>query len=142
MGSTLEVVLVIAGLTLIGLAFAFGLLRRPVGPSPSDILAILQLRGSARCLAIIRMLSKARTQSTPAILALWHQIEMPLLEVLPDCPPAAKNDLRQALEDCSAACADRDAARSIMTMRDALYPAQAAVDGVRDPDGGEGYRLP
>lgn len=80
---------------------------------------VLLARGPARCVAAVAALaelSRDPEQIPPA----WERIELPLVQDLPDCPPATKLALQRALEDCSGACRNRDIARRIMVVRDSL----------------------
>jgi hypothetical protein len=66
------------------------------------------------------MVLRALAQRPDAIPGAWEAIEIPLIQALPDCPPAAKADLMRALEDCATACRQRETARRIMLVRDSL----------------------
>lgn len=80
---------------------------------------LLTATGPARCLLAVEVL-QALAGRGAAIPAAWERIELPLLRDLPDCPPDAKPELVRVLEDCCAACRNRDVARRIMVLRDSL----------------------
>lgn len=80
---------------------------------------MLAAHGAARCLAALELLPWL-TAHPEQIVAAWERCELPLVQALPDCPPASKAPLLRALENCSAACRNRDVARRIMVLRDSL----------------------
>ncbi len=83
--------------------------------------AVLATHGPARCLAAIRLLSHLATSTSQERLpAVIEALELPLLQALPDCPPAAKPALAEALEACARGTTHRDAAKRLMTLRNAL----------------------
>jgi len=86
-------------------------------PDPID--RLLSATGPVRCLLAIEVLQPLAS-APERIPAVWERIELPLLRDLPDCPPDAKPSLMRALEDCGAACRNRDVARRIMLLRDSL----------------------
>ena len=104
---------------------AWWYLRRTYGPGGSEragVARVLAVQGSARCVEALTLLRTLDQRSDGDALALaWQAIELPLLQALPDCPPPLKAALRRTLEDCAARCRRRDAARAMMTMRDALH---------------------
>jgi hypothetical protein len=84
---------------------------------------VLATRGAARCLEATRLLQYlAKRDFTPDTVAAWGRIELVLVESLPDCPPALKNELRTALETCSRGCSHRETAKALMVVRDAILP--------------------
>lgn len=80
---------------------------------------LLTVTGPARCLLAIEVL-RGLVAFPERIPAAWERIELPLLRDVPDCPPDAKPELVRVLEDCCAACRNRDVARRIMLLRDSL----------------------
>ena len=94
------------------------LFRRGSTRRVTDLLA---LRGPARCQAGVAALTAMATDPS-GIPAEWERLELPLIQDLPDCPPATKAPLRRALEDCAGACRNREVARRIMVVRDSLLP--------------------
>lgn len=86
---------------------------------PDAVGRLLAAVGPARCLIAIEVL-RGLVAAPERIPAAWERIELPLLRDVPDCPPDAKPELVRALEDCCAACRNRDVARRIMLLRDSL----------------------
>lgn len=87
--------------------------RAGQGPDPRS------LHGAPRVAAAVVILQQvaAEPQRIPNI---WERWELPLLEVLPDCPPGMKSTLSEALDSCAKACRHRDTARRIITLRNGL----------------------
>jgi hypothetical protein len=85
----------------------------------SRIDRVLAAHGAQRCLAALEFLPWL-TSHPDDIVAAWERCELPLVQAVPDCPPDAKAPLLRALENCSAACRNRDVARRIMVVRDSL----------------------
>jgi hypothetical protein len=69
-------------------------------------------------MAVLQRLTRAGDGA--GIAASIDEIELPLLQSIPDCPPALKPSLAQALEDAAKVCANRDAAKRLMTLRNAV----------------------
>lgn len=99
------------------------LLRR-LSRSPRTAMArILAARGAARCVAAAHFLRGWAARPDPdqaALAAAWEQIELPLLQALPDCPPDFKIELVTALDEAVKACANREVAKRINTLRNSL----------------------
>jgi hypothetical protein len=114
--------LIILGVFIAVVAIVSVLLRQRRSPQAGNLVdRMLRAYGSARCVEAVTALEYLANQGITAEIAeRWQQMELPLLQALPDCPPENKVTLREALEKCSKACSHRDTARSIMTMRDAL----------------------
>lgn len=86
----------------------------PLGP-------VLGSHGAMRCIAAVGVLQALATQDDGSVIVdAWEQLEGPLLQALPDCPPDRKLDLADALAACSAACPNRAAAQAMMTLRNGL----------------------
>jgi hypothetical protein len=108
-----------------GLAISIGLLiahRKRFGHNARSLAKrVARCHGAARCTAAIALLDHlSRYPASPDAIEAWDDIELPLLQALPDCPPTYKAMLRQGLEACSARCPHRETAKRMMTMRDAL----------------------
>ena len=88
------------------------------GASSRGTQLILSTHGAARCQAAADLLGQLHRQDD--IAACWDQIEIPLLEALPDCPPPLKPTLAETLDACASRCTKRELAKRIVTMRNAL----------------------
>jgi hypothetical protein len=122
------------GLLVPGLILAVGILctaalivwlrRRGSGGSFGRSVNLANIRsthGAARCLAVTHLLSDlGRRGDSTRIANAWNDLEMPLLEALPDCPPDAKTALIDALDACAKACRVVACRHSIMTIRNSL----------------------
>lgn len=85
------------------------------------VAALLAVQGAARCVAAVRVCQELSRSGDPEpIVTAWEEIEMPLLQALPDCPPEVKPDLISALDACAGACTRRDVAKRIMALRNSL----------------------
>lgn len=82
--------------------------------------SVLTVHGAARCRAALELLHRLAGADQHEIAAAWEAIELPLLQALPDCPPAWKPALAEAIEGCAARVAKRELAKRLMTMRNAL----------------------
>ncbi|MBA3937777.1 MAG: hypothetical protein H0X38_09960 [Planctomycetes bacterium] len=92
------------------------------GGERAGVARVLGVQGASRCVEALTLLRTLDQRGDGDALAkAWHAIEIPLLQALPDCPPPLKTALRRTLEDCAGRCPRRDAARAMMTMRDALH---------------------
>ncbi len=80
---------------------------------------VLDRQGPARCVAAVAALNTLR-EDPEALPRAWERIELPLVQALPDCPPATKVLLQRALEDCAGSCRHRETAQRIMVVRDSL----------------------
>jgi hypothetical protein len=112
---------------IIGLFLALTLveiwwLLRRLSRSPRTATArILAAQGAARCVAAAKFLRDWTARPDQAALALaWERIELPLLQALPDCPPDYKIELVTALDEAVKACANREVAKRINTLRNSL----------------------
>ena len=91
------------------------------GAERAGVARVLAVQGASRCVEALTLLRTLDQRGdADALAGVWQAIEIPLLQALPDCPPPLKTALRRTLEDCAAHCPRRDAARAMMTMRDAL----------------------
>ncbi len=87
--------------------------RSSLGPDPRSLI------GAPRVAAAVVVLQQAAAEPQ-RIPEIWERWELPLLEVLPDCPPGTKATLADALDSCARACRHRDTARRIVTLRNGL----------------------
>jgi len=84
---------------------------------------VLAHNGAGRCLAAIPLLrTLAADGDQRAIAAAWEELELPLVQALPDCPPDAKPELVVVLDACAQACSNRELTKRIMTLRRSIYP--------------------
>jgi hypothetical protein len=81
--------------------------------------AWLRCHGAARCRAAIPLLANA-IRHPNAIPTFWEQVELPLVEAIPDCAPSDKVALVAACEALAQATRNRDIARRIMAVRNSL----------------------
>lgn len=101
------------------------LLRRMARPSEGilrqQLAACLGGVGPGRCEAAIELLDGlARRGDADLIESTWQELEIPLLEAVPDCPPHRKSELMRALERCHAAVSRRDLQRRLIDLRNSL----------------------
>ncbi len=101
---------------LVGVIVVVLIKRR--GASARGTQLVLSAHGAARCQAAADLLGHLHRQDD--IAACWEQIEIPLLEALPDCPPPFKPALADVLDACASRCTNRELAKRIVTMRNAL----------------------
>ncbi|MFW5752976.1 MAG: hypothetical protein ACOCYV_02875 [Planctomycetota bacterium] len=83
--------------------------------------AVLRVRGAARvqaALALFRLLALGGDERR--IERAWEEVEMPLIEALPDCPPSLKQPLALTLDDLHGCCRKRELQRRIMDVRNSL----------------------
>jgi hypothetical protein len=99
--------------------FGWSLQRSPRS-RPVPLGPVLGSHGAMRCAAAVNVLHALSAADSPIIAAAWDQLEGPLLEALPDCPPSVKPALAEALAECAQACANRAAAQGMMEMRNGL----------------------
>jgi hypothetical protein len=92
-----------------------------------NLSAVLSHVGPQRCIAAVDCLRRLSDSSdSEAIRLAWQQLEGPLLEALPDCPPALKPRLAEALAECANQCANRETAQGMMVLRNSLAEAPHA----------------
>jgi hypothetical protein len=88
-------------------------------------LAIQRSVGDDRYTTVTRMLNDlAQRGDSTRIAAVWEEIELPLLQILPDCPPDSKGPLIDALDAAALVCRNRDTAKGMMTLRDSMMGPQ------------------
>ncbi len=80
----------------------------------------LAAHGPARCVAAAKALNALTRAPQNEIERVWEQLELPLLQALPDCPPDYKIDLIAALDALARATRRVEVAKRIMTMRNSL----------------------
>ncbi len=83
--------------------------------------AVLRARGATRiqaALALFRLLALAGDERR--IERAWEEVEIPLIEVLPDCPPQLKQPLALTLDDLHGCCRKRELQHRIMDVRNSL----------------------
>lgn len=107
------------------LLFAGWWLRQRARPSAEALEQQLALclkgLGPGRCEGAIELLDGLARRGDPElVIAMWQQLEIPLLEALPDCPPHRKSELMRALERCHTLVRRRDLQRRLIDMRNAL----------------------
>lgn len=107
------------------LILALILIRRRAGPSAGQLerqlAACLEAGGAARCLTARDLLDGlARRGDGQLIEAVWERLELPLLEAVPDCPPAARPALIDVLERCHRCTTRRTLQRRLIDMRNGL----------------------
>jgi hypothetical protein len=90
------------------------------GVGAGALRAVLIEVGPRRCLAAADLLERLSGEDTARIAAAWGELEGPLLEALPDCPPDAKERLAVALANCASACRHRASAQGMMSLRNSL----------------------
>jgi hypothetical protein len=101
----------------------------------SDLTLVNAAVGPRRIAAATAVLEGlARRCDSEAIAGTWHELEGPLLEALPDCPPEAKVDLAAALASCAEACANRESAQGMMLIRNSLLEAPTGPGAATDPE--------
>ncbi len=101
--------------------------RRLVSPAAQD-LAVTRLEaahGPARLALAVPLLGRLAQAPAAEIVRVWDRLELPLLAVLPDCPPAAKPGLIERLDALAKACPHRDTARRILDLRNGLVGSPA-----------------
>ena len=106
----------LGGVIIVGAIVGVLINRR--GASARGTQMVLSARGAMRCQAAADLLAQLHRQDD--IAACWEQIEIPLLEALPDCPPPFKAELIAVLDACASRCTKRELAKRIVTMRNAL----------------------
>lgn len=98
-------------------------LRQRLRPAPGGaaVAEVLAAQGTARCIAASRLFRRlAERRDERAIASAWDAVELPVVQALPDCPPDYKLELINTLDALANACATRDLAKRIMTMRNSL----------------------
>ncbi len=80
---------------------------------------VLLANGAARCVAAARLL-RALTGRSGELPTAWDQIELPLLQALPDCPPDYKIELINALDSAAKSTGHRETSRRILTLRNSM----------------------
>jgi len=97
--------------------------RRGIAVHGDAIRAVAAHNGAGRCLAAIPLFrTLAARHDQHAIAAAWEELELPLVQALPDCPPDAKPELVVVLDACAQACSNRELTKRIMTLRRSIYP--------------------
>jgi hypothetical protein len=82
---------------------------------------VIAAHGARRCVKAMELLEMlARAEDGAAVAAAWQDLEMPLLEALPDCPPEQKHRLITACEAAAAVTAHRETAKGLMAVRNSL----------------------
>ncbi len=77
--------------------------------------------GAQRCIKAMELLEAlVEAEDGHAVAAAWGELELPLLEALPDCPPDLKFRLITACETAAAITAHRETAKGLMAVRNAL----------------------
>ncbi len=100
-------------------------LPRLGGVGAGALRATLAEVGPRRCLASAALLERLSLEDSARITEAWGQLEGPLLEALPDCPPDAKERLAEALATCAGACRHRATAQGMMSLRNSLLSPSA-----------------
>ncbi len=109
-------------LLAIGIVVGFQLRRKYYSSEPTDRDAWSGLTGSAAIVAMLQSLQQLlrRPPSTQSLHAYWDRLEMPLVQAIPDCPPALKAALREALEGLHGLLRHRQYMQRVMTVRNSL----------------------
>lgn len=113
------IIFVLAIIILVFLAFK---MRKASGMViQSELEDFLEAQGAARCeraVALLRNVPRLRPEES--IHQIWEQIELPLLEALPDCPPGLKTILIHRLDALHGTCKNREYQKCFNAMRNSL----------------------
>lgn len=116
--------LAVLGLALVVMAgrwWGWPFLRRRSQDGLRLALVVCQAHGARRCVKAMELLEAlAEADDGPAVAAAWHELELPLLEALPDCPPDLKFRLIAACDAAAAVTAHRETAKGLMAVRNSL----------------------
>ena len=118
----MDVLLMLLVAVAAGVATWWWLRRRLVSPARHD-LALTRIEaahGPARLALTASLLTQLAQAPASEIIRIWDRLELPLLAVLPDCPPAAKPVLVERLDALAKACSHRETARRILDLRNGL----------------------
>ena len=114
-----DVLILVIGVVCVSTVVFWMLSRRQVWTRSLDI---SRLHGTARIIEavdILQALNKRRDQEL--LRAFWRDAEALLLDVAPDHTTDTRKQTIEALNAAHAYCRDRDLAKSIMAMRNALH---------------------
>jgi hypothetical protein len=119
-GGAIAVIAIVAAVAILIALSARG---RGIAVHRDALRAVIAHNGAGRCLAAIPLLrTLAANGDQRAIAAAWEELELPLVQALPDCPPDAKPELVVVLDACAQACSNRELTKRIMTLRRSIYP--------------------
>jgi len=87
----------------------------------SEFEEFLRASGPRRCeLSVGFLRHLQRVSPEMEIHRIWEQVELPLVEALPDCPPELKPLIIKRLDTLHKQCRHREYQRRIMTVRNSL----------------------
>ncbi len=86
----------------------------------SLIASFLGATGPRRCILAPALLRRLASDAADARQQSWEQIEIPLLQAIPDCPPALKGELVDALDTLARASTNRTLAKRINDLRNSV----------------------
>jgi hypothetical protein len=114
------IVAIIVVLLVVVCAIAF--LARSAGRLAMDaeLANTLESTGAQRCHHAVALLRLAGRLDRERLHSLWEQIELPLLEAMPDCPPDLKPLLIGRFDMLHGRTKHREYQRRIMAVRNAL----------------------
>jgi hypothetical protein len=96
-------------------------LHRSGAATQTGIAEMLAAQGPVRCRCALNLLRRLAARGDGQVIAqTLDAIELPLVQVLPDCPPALKPELVDALDACAACTPNRAAAKRLVDLRNAL----------------------
>lgn len=81
----------------------------------------LQATGPRRCelsVGLLRHLQRVKPENE--IHRIWEEVELPLVQAIPDCPPELKPVLIKRLDALYKTCRNRSYQQRIMTLRNSL----------------------
>ncbi len=82
--------------------------------------AFLGAAGPRRCLLAPALLRRLASDPADARQRAWDRIEIPLLQAIPDCPPALKGELVDALDGLAKVSTNRSLAKRINDLRNSV----------------------
>ena len=88
-----------------------------------ELRAVLAVAGPARCERAVELFRRiVERRSARQLHRAFEALELPLVEVLPDCPRELQEELRRTLEACWDVTRHRGYQKRIMDLRRSLIP--------------------
>ncbi|NRA36898.1 MAG: hypothetical protein HRU15_02055 [Planctomycetes bacterium] len=114
-----RLIIILAIAVLIALVLWFS--RKGRNSAAGNIQKLQALHGTVRLEAITALLQRcAKSGKQDLLVDIWPQLELMLHEVLLDATIDHKKHLAEVLDACNAVCRNRDIARALLAVRNAM----------------------